>query len=499
MTMSSKLAVLTQIKNKRDMFAVSNAGFNGTYHVDMSGKFKNQPRVFEHNTTEIHDIFNDGSSVATYPFSNNVADLGGTYDGTATNISYVDGVFNRSVYLTNLSKIVLGQMISASGFTISAWVKVDPGQNFFIFNTNTYPTKHYGVCLQIYQDDMLQFQESSGVDGGPSSRKNYIGQTNLRDSNWHHILCMFIGFDNFVIYIDNKPEVMSYLSGTGTSVSFAAGYSSIGISGLEQYYSDAHISNVRVFGRLLKASEVNALYYEMPSNKLVLAIDKPIVDYISLVDNVDPFDDDSGVALYRFNDNVLDDGGNFNGTAYNVTYTDGKFGGSGVFNGSNAYVSSQVSLNTSFTFSIWLKPSSSRAGLTNSFCSLAYTNGNPYLNAVVHPTLGFYWNLVDSTGINDGGVYNQNFQPVYDDWNLFTVTVDRVTHAVRAYLGAVLMAEKTVNYTGNFVDVMYIGRDVRGNEGSYDYFLGNLDQLRIFNRALTQEEVRVLYNERVEL
>ena len=77
-------------------------------------------------TAATHDVFSDGSCIATYNLDGNADDLSGSYNGTATNVTYGTGklgnagVFNgSSSYMVTPNNGLLGN----SPRSMSAWVK----------------------------------------------------------------------------------------------------------------------------------------------------------------------------------------------------------------------------------------------------------------------------------------------------------------------------------------------------------------------------------------
>lgn len=74
----------------------------------------------------------------------------------------------------------------------------------------------------------------------------------------------------------------------------------------------------------------------------------------------DFFGDGSALAQWKFDGNANDESGNYNGTASNVTYTNGQFTQAAVFNGSNSSVGiPTVTSSYPFTVSLWATHNSS--------------------------------------------------------------------------------------------------------------------------------------------
>jgi type IV pilus assembly protein PilA len=76
-----------------------------------------------------------------------------------------------------------------------------------------------------------------------------------------------------------------------------------------------------------------------------------------------------------------------------------------------------------------------------------------------------------------------------NNWHLYIVIVDVRTKMVKIYIDGVVVASDT--YTGNLLnstDTFYIG----GSGTSYN-FLGAVDDIRVYNRALSDTEIKSLY------
>ena len=203
---------------------------------------------------------------------------------------------------------------------------------------------------------------------------------------------------------------------------------------------------------------------------------------------LDVFGDNSCVALYQFDNNANDTGGVYNGIEKgNVTYKDGKYNKAIFLNGSDAYVDLGNKMSDAYySFSFWAdwngvnhwerifdfgEPHGSswqclisRDSSTNKLC---YRNGNNNIysddGCIINNELHFY------AVVQDGGdVY------FYRDGKLFSekTTYERPKTHFRSYC--------------------YIGKS---NWPSDHLYRGVIDQLRIFNRALTDEEVKKLYTE----
>ncbi|HDY65915.1 MAG TPA: LamG domain-containing protein [Phycisphaerae bacterium] len=89
------------------------------------------------------------------------------------------------------------------------------------------------------------------------------------------------------------------------------------------------------------------------------------------------------------------------------------------------------------------------------------------------------------------GAYHKIYFPPADQWIHFTVTFNG--RSVDLYKDGVIYFTKPQSLRANTKDVaMWIGRCI-GMGGAGDYFKGLLDEVRIYNRALSEQEVYAIY------
>ena len=186
---------------------------------------------------------------------------------------------------------------------------------------------------------------------------------------------------------------------------------------------------------------------------------------------------DRCVALYNFHSDATDLTGNYTGTESNITYSSGNYGQAAVFNGSSSKITSMppITANSSYTISLWFKTSSSARqsiiASNSSSHSIALNINNGQL-------------AIHETDVGD----SDTFTGTWNDGNWHHLVM--------------------VNKSAIWVDGVSRGtttQDLFENEklefgywehsGPIYYFNGSLDQIRIFNKALTSSEVTQLYNE----
>ncbi|TAL66830.1 MAG: LamG domain-containing protein [Bacteroidetes bacterium] len=197
-------------------------------------------------------------------------------------------------------------------------------------------------------------------------------------------------------------------------------------------------------------------------------------------------------SYYPFNGNANDEGGNGNhGTVYGATLTTNRFGhlnSAYSFNGT----SDDIKLTGKFgggremSVSAWFNVNGSTGTFQGIFESEGgYTDidGNIHLQC-------------NTTG-NNVVYYNTGhcllpiiYPSPYNEWRHVVITAK--SGDIRLYENGELKSEK--NNTFEFIsesNKIKIGSGVNGR-----YFKGKLDDIRVYNRALTEAEVQELYNEK---
>lgn len=213
---------------------------------------------------------------------------------------------------------------------------------------------------------------------------------------------------------------------------------------------------------------------------------------VSTVDLLDPFGYGSGVALYKFDGDALNESGNYNGVVSNISYGDGKFGQCAVFNGSNSRVNiTQPYNSTNVSVSCWV--------LNNNPVD---TNNQKYicsLNTGVNNFLALMCTQMttDSCNLYFYSAPLAKLVTINLSHTEFSHIVASVssTSGVTMYVnGTLVMADSSLKQLNS----ASVNNSTIGSERTpyaNTYWNGKIDQFRILNKALTQEEVTALYNE----
>jgi len=215
------------------------------------------------------------------------------------------------------------------------------------------------------------------------------------------------------------------------------------------------------------------------------------------VSTFDVFEDGSTVALWLMNGNGVDVGGNYNfsGDTGNSNFTTGQFGQAFNGTGTNHLETSSVSLTGAYSVSFWYNSSTTGQNNKRLVCvkgTSTSTGWNNYNNS-----LGFYLGNGVSSGVasvtrkaqipdsqvNDGGWHHL----------VYTVTTGGTSATWKIYLdgseysGAVSGEGRSFNNGSTVAVTTYDG-------GNNYNTIGKVDQLRVFNRVLTANEVTQLTN-----
>lgn len=203
-------------------------------------------------------------------------------------------------------------------------------------------------------------------------------------------------------------------------------------------------------------------------------------------------------AYYRFSGDANDASGNGkNGTAVNVTATSDRYGTAGAaykFNGSNSYVN--LALNrpltnqtAAITIAGWVRADSIQSGKGLFFHRGNYADIGIRISQSVAMRLEFV-TLASSYGGGNDLLLSASAIPL-TNWVAFAATYDGAVK--RLYINGTL--DSFAPYTGilNW-DVNFQGETIGGTfTGQADPFNGGIDEIRLYNRALSASEVADLF------
>lgn len=190
------------------------------------------------------------------------------------------------------------------------------------------------------------------------------------------------------------------------------------------------------------------------------------------------------VAHWPADGNPNDVAGGYHGTAQNVTYTAGRFGQAFSMNGSSSVIRTALDIQRStlsnLTMSVWVKPVSSG----NRRMVLSNDDGGFDRNLIME---GDMWALTTDRGWP--GLWNTPFTATVNEWQ-HLAAVYRGTEMVVFKNGIKAIAPFPSGADGQTANRLTIGQTA----GPWsEYFHGLIDEVRIYSRALSDDEVMNLY------
>lgn len=413
--------------------------------------------------------------------------IGGYINGSASfngSSSYID---------TNISTI------TSNAGSVSLWVKTTIGTQSAFFGGQSPSTNrfYFGV------------RNSNFWMGAGNTQNSYnISASSLLDGNWHHVVLTLDG-STAKYYLDGNStpvDTISYTSGGTIGVTPLIG--ALDLTGTVGSYTSGSIDQVRIYNTALSASDVAALNLEtaatattaaFPSGQTAIAtytMDTSANGLLNTQDlNTVNYPAGAGcIALYEMNGNSNDTSGTYTGTANNITYQSGAFNEAIKYSGASSNIETNIA-NSNFTsnysISFWVN----------------LDNANTFQNFVGNYQSSPYGGFTFMSRDVGGGVYRFGFiwwYPTgalynYVDNNDVVATSGAWTHLVVTKSSGSLPilyvngTANSLNYRNSDLDYGTTTENFKiGNTLNNNYSAGLIDQVRVFNTALTQAQVTTL-------
>lgn len=389
-------------------------------------------------------------------------------------------------------------VLGGAARTLSFWVKTTA--------TNTHGIVAYGNSLGNGEKWHLRVNDAAGNGPVGAIRTEvqgdfHIGSTVINDGAWHHVVSVFPASgttaDDVIHYVDGSVEGIGGVGNGSPSINTTmVDLLTIGrrTQGTSQNYFAGLVDDVRVYDRELSAAEVMALPSAPSTNGLVAYYD---------------FEDGLGSSIATDKGSGGNDG-TLNGVMTSPTAmwsSDVPLGtglmGSLEFNGADSWVDTQVAGiggSGDRTFAMWIKADPSNATVDNGFLGYGRTAN------------GEKWHLRVNTGAADGvvGAFRLEVQggrivgttDIADgEWHHIAVTFEDdgtpMLGDSKLYVDGELdvisgLGDIGINTVIDAQDskTISLGRRLQGETPRY--FDGNLADVRIYDNALSAEEIAML-------
>jgi len=436
---------------------------------------------------DAYDPFGDSSGLALYQLNGNANDVSTNYNGNFINPNYVTGVFGQAGFFDGTTSNVscvdlpdsLAEAIGVNDFTFSLWIN----PTAFTYNgTGGIPisfVQPLTAYLQLNTDGTINFFRYDGTGYGITSN------ISLTTNSWYHIVAYQSSTDGGRLYINGslvgQDSFNANLIAGGSYQSIIGGYVNFTYP---NFWFQGSIDQTRIFNRALTPLEVEALYTE----ELCICG--------GTVDTLDILNDSSCIALYPLDGNANDLSGNYSGTSTNVSYGVGEFDLAGVFNGSSSNISIGSPIansNSDFSISIWFKTS----GFSGVQGLIGGVDSNRMIAFYLRNISGNSYTIELERGFGTVRYYSNDYATVnlpLNSWNHISLIYVASTRSITTYLNNQFNETQDLEQTQT-------GQTLNSNLAIGQYsdvalkFDGSIDQVRIFNKALSAGEVTTLYNE----
>jgi len=439
-------------------------------------------------TTDSTDPFGDSSGVALYnlDYDASTAPDGTDYSGTPTDVTFgVGGQINYGARFNGSSSNIDTNLKTQNVGSHSFWFKADANPSGTeVILASGYGSSNKGVNILLNTSGQIRLQINDG--GGAPNALDITTSSSYADGNYHNIVATWdltSSGTNSYLYVDNDSEVVS---GSGLTSGWTSGDSTYDIF-IGAYYNDSQnfdgdIDQVRIFNKALNSTEVSTLYLETACV------------YTSTTDIVNYPAGTTPVAYYKL-DNSSEDfstGGN-DGTDTNIEYRFGRFGQAAVFNGTNGKISTPITssdIGTSFTISCWVNVDAASDNYHVPIGNYSLSGGW-YMAMFNNMKFNFYSSV--------GGIdFSTTATYEYGNWYHFCVVFTN-----NSDLKVFINGDKETNSQSVAAGTSTAGIQI-GVIGSYSSstnteFDGKIDQVRIYDTALTDSQVTELYNEKPEV
>ena len=430
--------------------------------------------------------------VGWWPFNGNANDESGNgNNGTVNGATLTTdrfGVANKAYNFDGTSGSILvadNALLRPSNISISVWVKTDlsPSTGTILSKTNFSNAQGEQYVIDVLNNGVARFhiKRNSACSSGLGWNSLITGSGGISANTWTNIVYTYDG-TTMRCYI-NGLMVHFFNPALGAIDNCAGGTLNIGRywNGDLKYFK-GQIDDLAIYNRALSQQEINTIY----------AGAVPVTCLPSYIPT------NGLVGYWPFCGNANDESGNGNnGTVNGATLTTDRFG---VANKAYSFNSNYISVphNTQFDFetnnsvsvSLWMNPSlvagsvcvqkQSGVGATQNGFNVGFLNVNSYLAGISQKVPGVMsYASTPSSGLNVNNWYH--FVYVFSNGN------------ASLYLNGVLIHTQTDpgSVVGNSTTDLIFGYGLPSNSV---YFKGKLDDIAVYKRALTQQEITNLYN-----
>jgi uncharacterized protein (TIGR02145 family) len=421
--------------------------------------------------------------VGYWPFSGNANDASsngnnGTVNGASLTTDR-NGNANSAYNFSGGSNISIPMTLALHNLpnrTFSCWFNANGNQSGGRIYETTYLNGGIAISGNI-------------LDAWYSNGPNECNVTNVNSGNlnqWHNLVYVTTNTGLGSIYIDgvliNSRNGVPYTAPTNWLNNFMR----FGIGAQGESFN-GKIDDIGIWNRALTQQEISSIYYQTTSTTC-------LPDYV-------PTNGLVGYWPFCGNANDASSNGN-NGTVNGASLTTDRNGNANSaynFDGINDYIqvphSSSISLTGDITMSAWVKTNGSNGqnyqtiiSKRETYWTWEYLMTLSYHNSIIHDT-----KLLSSRGVAMGNQEQGWSTTPYsiNNWENWVVTISN--NQMKIYKNGVLDHTQAFSLVPvNQVCPLLFGKNTLSDTS--EQFKGNIDDIGIWNRALTAQEIANLYN-----
>jgi len=414
----------------------------------------------------------EGSGVKVADFSGN------NNDGVISGASWAEGKYGSALNFDGNDSVDISNCTSlnpTTAMTISGWVKsVSAGTGMILAKNNQ---SQYRVWKE--SDDKIYSNVTIGGTVKTVSSQSLLG------INWHHFAVLYDGA-SLKLYFDGRLENSVLASG---NIAVTSNNLKLGVQGTS-YYLTGLVDDVKIYdyartaGQVLQDYQSGISMYFGPSGKTCAedpasCMDKGLVGYWDMEEGKGSFINDGS-------------GNNNNGILTNgPAWTTGKNGSAISLDGKNDWVNCGAGtslnlVNKSFTLEAWTRRGAS--GGYHQIIGQGTTSKDTGLYFFYRSDNRFWFTFWGETSLLSAGTY-----PDSNQWHHWVGTYDANTNIIKLYRDGLL--ENSGIMDGDYVGTGNLSIGATGGAGGGYLFKGQIDDVRIYDRVLSSEEVKYHYNQ----
>jgi hypothetical protein len=357
-------------------------------------------------------------------------------------------------------------------FTVSAWINPDSLSNGTIVSHAR--TTNNGFRITTQSNGTILFTTWNV--------KDYIGTVSaLSAGKWQHVVVTLDANDDASFYVNGVfVETVTHTAPAlvNSDDVFMIGAATVSLSSTLTSLFNGKIDDVRIYNRTLTASEISALY-QRGSGVRKVSSDTGLVGYW-------PFDEGTSTKAGDFSG--YKNNGTLTGAGGLPIWTNGKHGKALFFDGVDDWVDTitqpaiQIGPNV-FTVSAFIKP-----GNQNSRFITPNSNGIDQYIQYDPSTRSIGFGITEIADVNNRLRTSTTGSVPVGVWTHWAISINNKN--IKIYINGVLDSEYNesidiADWTGNWA--------VGQRSNSTFWYLGSLDDLRVYNRVLSATEIFNLY------